>query len=113
MMSETTNMSQSEYIKSRKIILENAAGETNRIGATLHQINEIINTVKPNLRNQIKVVIDTAHIFGAGLYDFGNIQSMDAFFQDFKNVVGLDKLELFHLNDSKVVYGSHDLVVAF
>lgn len=96
-----------EGIKSsRKIILENAAGEGNKIGSTLDEISQIINKVDEKFKPQIKVCIDTAHIFGAGQYDFGSCKSVVKFFKDFDAKIGLDHLELFHLNDSRVPYGS-------
>ena len=95
-----------EFKRSRKLILENAAGEGTKIGSTLDEIAEIIKLVKPELRDQIKVCIDTAHIFGAGQYDFGDPNVVEAFFYDFDLKVGMDRLELFHLNDSRVSYGA-------
>lgn len=91
----------------RKIILENAAGEKNKIGSNLDEIAQIINSVEERLRPQIKVCIDTAHIFGAGQYDFGSPDDVDKFYTDFDEKIGLDRLELFHFNDSRVPYGSH------
>lgn len=95
-----------DFKKSRKLILENAAGEGSKIGSTLDEISEIINLVKPEVRDQIKVCIDTAHIFGAGQYDFGDPNIVDTFFSDFDEKIGLDRLEMFHLNDSRKPYGS-------
>jgi apurinic endonuclease APN1 len=92
--------------KSRKIILENAAGEKNKIGSNLDEIAEIINLVDKDVRDQIMVCIDTAHIFGAGQYDFGKPKCVKKFYEDFDEKIGLDRLELFHLNDSRVEYGS-------
>ncbi|HMP28458.1 MAG TPA: deoxyribonuclease IV [Saprospiraceae bacterium] len=90
----------------RKIILENAAGEGNKIGANLDEIAQIINKVPKDLQPQIKVCIDTAHIFGAGQYDFGSPKSVVKFYKDFDKKIGLDKLEVFHFNDSRVPFGS-------
>jgi deoxyribonuclease-4 len=95
-----------ELKTSRKLILENAAGEGSKIGSTLDEIATIINSVDNAVRPQIKVCIDTAHIFGAGQYDFGNPKTVVKFFNDFDSKIGLDRLELFHLNDSRVPYGS-------
>jgi deoxyribonuclease IV len=96
-----------EFKRSRKLILENAAGEGTKLGSNLDEIAEIIETIKPDVRDQVKVCIDTAHIFGAGHYDLGSPDEVDSFFSDFDEKIGLDRLELFHLNDSRVPYGSH------
>ena len=90
----------------RKIILENAAGEGNKIGSNLDEIGEIIQSVDESVRGQVKVCIDTAHIFGAGQYDFGSSEAVVKFYEDFDEKIGLDKLEVFHLNDSRAAYGS-------
>lgn len=90
----------------RKIILENAAGETNKLGSNLDELAEIVNGVNETLRPRVKICIDTAHIFGAGQYDFGSPETVTKFFEDFDEKLGLDRLELFHLNDSRVAYGS-------
>ena len=90
----------------RKIILENAAGEGNKIGSSIKEIADIIAGVDERFLPQIKVCIDTAHIFGAGQYDFGDFEQVDSFYEDFDDLIGLDKLELFHLNDSRVAFGS-------
>lgn len=96
-----------EQVKlNRKIILENAAGEGNKIGSNLDEIAEIITSVDEKVRDQIKVCIDTAHIFGAGQYDFGNPDQVVQFYDDFDEKIGLDKLEVFHLNDSRAAYNS-------
>jgi len=95
-----------EFKSSRKIILENAAGEGNKLGSTLDEIGQIISGVREDLRPQLKVCIDTAHIFGAGQYDFGKAKEVKRFYRDFDQKIGLDYLEVFHLNDSRVAYGS-------
>ncbi len=90
-----------EFKKRRKIILENAAGEGNKIGSTLEDIREIIKEIPDNLKSQVKVCIDTAHAFGAGIYNWGVPKEVKHFYKDFDKIVGLEYLEVFHLNDSR------------
>ncbi len=90
----------------RKIILENAAGEGNKIGSTLDEIAQIYQGLDDKFIPQVKVCVDTAHIFGAGQYDFGSPKDVVKFYDDFDKKIGLDKLEMFHLNDSRVGYNS-------
>jgi len=105
-LAEHLNLDPKEIIKNRKIILENAAGEGTKIGKTLDEIGEIIKGCPKKLRKQVRVCIDTAHIFGAGQYNFGHEEETDRFYSDFDSKIGLDYLELFHLNDSRVPFGS-------
>ena len=97
-----------EVKKRRKVILENAAGEGNKLGSTLEDIAEIFSQLDKTLvsQGQVKVCIDTAHIFGAGQYDFGLPDEVDRFYKSFDKLIGLDKLEVIHLNDSRVEFNS-------
>lgn len=90
-----------EALKLRKVILENAAGEGTKLAVTLKEIATIISYIPDNLKDQVKVCIDTAHAFGAGLYKWGNPEEVKRFYSDFEKIIGLKHLELFHLNDSK------------
>ena len=90
-----------KFILKRKIILENCAGEGNKIGTSLEEIHKIISKVSSYLRPQVKVCIDTAHAFGAGLYDWGKPSEVKRFYKEFDKIIGLDHLEVFHLNDSR------------
>lgn len=107
-LSRAMGITVDEVKKRRKILLENAAGEGNKLGSTLEDIAEIFSQVNPELieRGQVRVCIDTAHIFGAGQYDFGLPKEVDRFYKTFDALIGIDKLELFHLNDSRVPFNS-------
>ena len=105
-LSKGVSMSVEEIKSKRKIILENSAGEGNKIGSNLDEIAKIIKNVKKDVRDRVKVCIDTAHIFGAGQYDLGKGQEVERFFNDFDSKIGIEKLELFHLNDSRVQFKS-------
>ena len=96
------NISITEFIKRRKIILENSAGEGNKLGRDLNEIAQIISGVREDLRPQVKVCIDTAHAFGAGIYDWGVPGEIQKFYDDFAKIIGMQHLELFHLNDSMI-----------
>jgi deoxyribonuclease IV len=91
---------------SRKVILENSAGEGNKIGSTLDEIAEIVNRIDPALRDRVGVCLDTAHLCGAGEYDMGIPDDVIRLYDDFDDKIGLDRLSLFHLNDSRGKLGS-------
>jgi endonuclease IV len=90
----------------RHIYLENPAGEGNKIGTSLSEIKEVFDELNPKYHNQVGVCIDTAHIFGAGEYDFGNPKHVKRFYKEFDKTIGLDKLQVFHFNDSRVQFNS-------
>jgi endonuclease IV len=93
--------------KQRRIYLENCSAEGNKIGASLKEIASIIDSVDENVRAQVSVCYDTAHSWGAGEFDFGNPDEIDRFYSEFDELIGLDKLGLFHFNDSRATFGSH------
>jgi deoxyribonuclease-4 len=105
-LSRALGMPVSEIKSRRKIVLENSAGEGNKLGKNLMELGAIIQSIDPKYQSQVKVCIDTAHIFASGEYDLGKPQQVVQFFVDFNQYIGLDHLEVFHLNDSKVPFGS-------
>ena len=84
------------------LIIENSAGAGNIIGDTLEEIAQIITDVKSD---RLRVLIDTAHAFESG-YDLRNKNGLDNFIDKFDNLIGLNKLVGFHLNDSKTEFNS-------
>lgn len=92
-------------LKSRRmLLLENCAGEGKKLGKNLDELSDMISeTLKINHRveKRIGVCIDTAHAYGAGVFDFGKEVDIFRFYKEFNKKIGLDKLKLFHLNDSK------------
>lgn len=98
---------ETEYIAKRRVMLENSAGEGTKLGDTIDNLAEIIEGVSHENRDRVDVCIDTMHIFGAGQYDFGKVESVVKFFDDFDNKIGLKKLRCMHLNDCEpnVKYG--------
>ncbi len=53
----------------------------------------------------MSVCIDTAHIFAAG-YDIKDQKNYKKVIKDFDEIIGLDRLKCFHMNDSKKERGS-------
>jgi deoxyribonuclease IV len=91
-----------EFKKRRKLILENSAHEGNKRCWNLQEFREIFSNLDYEIKNQVFVCIDTAHAFGAGVYDFGKIVDIERFYEEFEEKIGLDRLKLFHLNDSRI-----------
>ena len=100
-LAKSLSLPEAQLKERRMIILENSAGEGEKLGSTLPEIGEIIDSVDDKVRSQVKVCIDTAHAFGAGIYDWGLPSEVERFYQDFEEHIGLKYLEVFHLNDSR------------
>jgi|LakMenEpi03Aug12_release.lakeMendotaPanAssembly.Ray.scaffolds.fasta_scaffold14501_4 apurinic endonuclease APN1 len=91
-----------EFKKRRKIILENSAHEGNKRCWNLQEFSKIFSNLEEEVKDQVFVCIDTAHAFGAGIYDFGIIEDIEKFYKEFEENIGLNRLKLFHLNDSRI-----------
>lgn len=83
------------------ICLETMAGKGTEIGSSFEELKQIIEGVKYN--KSLKVCLDTCHINDAG-YDVANF---DEVLNEFDKVIGLDRLAIIHVNDSKNEKGSH------
>lgn len=76
------------------IALETMAGKGTEIGSNFEEIAHIIKSVKrPEM---LGVTLDTCHINDAG-YD---VSEFDHVLDEFDRIIGLDKLNVIHLNDS-------------
>lgn len=87
---------------SARLLLENTAGERGDVGYDLDDIGEIIGM---SGAGGAGVAIDTCHSFGAG-YDIKTARGLDDFVARLDSAIGLDRLGLIHLNDSKHPLGS-------
>ena len=82
--------------------LEITAGQGTSLGYKLEHLAEIISLAKDPER--LAVCFDTAHLFVAG-YDFRG-RKYKAFMRDVAATVGIDRVKVWHLNDSKKELGS-------
>ena len=84
-------------------MLEVTAGQGSAVGFKFEQIRDIIDLVEQ--KERMSVCIDTAHIFAAG-YDIRTPLAYEKTLKEFDDIIGLDKLKCFHINDSKKELGS-------
>jgi deoxyribonuclease-4 len=85
------------------VLLENTAGTKNSVGSYLEDIENILSDIEDETR--IGVCFDTCHAFAAG-YDLASPPAVDGTLRRFDEVIGLKKIKLVHLNDSKGGLGS-------
>jgi deoxyribonuclease-4 len=81
-------------------IIENAGNK--KLNWDISELGHIVKTLN---HPRIKVCLDTCHLWGAG-YDLSTPDKFEAFFQEFDQKVGMEKLEVFQINDSKDSLGS-------
>ena len=84
-----------------KVAIETMAGKGTEIGITFEQVRAIIDAC--HYPERLGVCLDTCHISDAG-YD---INDVDGILKEFDRVIGLDKLLVLHINDSKNPRGAH------
>ena len=84
------------------IALETMAGKGSEIGRTFEEIKAIYDGV--NKKERLRVCFDTCHVNDAG-YDL--VHDYDGVFKHFDQVIGLDQIAVFHINDSLNPRGAH------
>lgn len=85
------------------VLLETTAGAGKVLGSTFEELAEMIERIGPEVRDRVGVCFDTCHTWVAG-YDL--LEDYDGVIRHFDDVIGLDRLKLFHLNDSVGGHGS-------
>jgi deoxyribonuclease-4 len=85
------------------LLLENTAGQGTEIGYTFEQLKRIISGVDEEKR--MGICLDVAHCFEAG-YDLSRKEGIESTLESFDRTIGLKRLHLLHLNDSKTPLGS-------
>lgn len=103
-LAESINRAFQEVENSIILLLENTSGQGTQIGWYFEEIGAVTKRVED--QGRIGVCLDTAHAFGAG-YNIANRKGLDATLEEFDRFVGLQRLFLVHLNDTKVPLGSH------
>lgn len=76
-------------------IIENAGNH--KIGQTLEEIGQIVKDVGSE---RVKVCLDTCHLFSNG-YAFDTDKKLEEFLLKFDKLIGIDRLEVWHMNDSR------------
>lgn len=85
-----------------KVALETMAGKGTELGRTFEELKRIYDGVK--YPQNLRVCFDTCHVNDAG-YDIVN--DYEGVMRHFDEVIGLDQIAVFHINDSKNPLGAH------
>ena len=93
------------------LCLETTAGSGTALGATFEELAAIIERVDASHRARLGVCVDTCHVYSAG-YDL--VKDYDGVMARFADTLGLERLRVMHLNDSKTPFASrrdrHELI---
>jgi deoxyribonuclease-4 len=83
------------------ILVEGSAGGS--LGGTFEQLREILEETD---ERRLGVCLDTAHLFAAG-WDLRTPAGVDAMVRDAGRAIGMRRIRVLHLNDTKAALGSH------
>jgi len=85
------------------VLVETTAGSGTALGWRFDELARLIEAVPGPQRERLGVCLDTCHAYAAGYdlrEDYGGVM------EEFDRTIGLDRLRLFHLNDSRHPRGS-------
>lgn len=85
------------------ILLEDTAGSGTHLGYTFYHLKRMVEGAKD--RKRIGMCFDTCHAFTAG-YDLSHQEGVEQTLEEIEKYVGLERLKVIHLNDSKFPLGS-------
>lgn len=86
-----------------RLVLENSAGAGSLCGGTLEELGRFVTTID---HPQLGVCLDTAHAWAAG-YRIDSERGVDAFLNEAAERIGLDRVHLFHFNDTQIPLGGN------
>lgn len=85
------------------LVMENSAGAGSLCGGTLEELGRFIKALD---HPQLGVCLDTAHAWAAG-YEINSQRGVDAFLYEAAEQIGLDRVHMFHFNDTEVPLGGN------
>ncbi len=86
-----------------RVLLEITAGSGTSVGGSFEDLAAILGRIPEGVRGRVGICFDTCHAYSAG-YDL--VGDYDGVWARFDDLIGLERLGLFHLNDSKHPFGS-------
>ncbi len=84
------------------IVLENTAGQGQTLGARIEALLEVLQELPAD---RTGLCLDTCHLWSAG-YDFASGRGWRWLLARIEATIGLDRLHVWHLNDSATAFGS-------
>ncbi|MEX6261732.1 deoxyribonuclease IV [Staphylococcus haemolyticus] len=85
-----------------RIALETMAGKGSEVGRSFEEIAQIIDGVTHN--DRLSICFDTCHTHDAG---YNIKEDFDGVLNEFNKIIGLDRIKVVHVNDSKNEQGAH------
>lgn len=86
-----------------RLLFESTAGQGSNLGYSFEQLSQMLRDV--DMDDRIGICLDTCHSYAAG-YDLATEKGYESTFELFDEIIGIDRLFGFHINDSKGGQGS-------
>jgi len=83
-----------------RILLENTSGSGSWLGYKFLHQKKVLEGIKDKFRQRVGLCLDTAHAYSAG-YDIADSEGLEALIQEIDSLVGVNRIKLIHLNDTK------------
>ena len=80
-----------------RVLLETAAGQGSALGSRFEELREMRDRCKSPER--VAICLDTCHVFAAG-YDISTERGYEETLRQFDDLLSIERLKAFHLNDS-------------
>jgi deoxyribonuclease-4 len=84
------------------LVLENSAGAGQLMGGTLDELGALARSLR---HAQLAFCIDTAHAWASG-YEINSAHGVDRFVEEAERLIGVDRIVMFHFNDTQVPLGA-------
>ena len=85
------------------LVIENSAGAGQLCGGTLEELGAFSRALP---HPQLAFCLDTAHTWAAG-YEINHRDGVERFFEGVEREIGLDRVVMFHFNDTEIPLGGH------
>jgi len=85
------------------LVMENSAGAGQLCGGTIEELGAFVKAIG---HPQLAVCLDTAHSWAAG-YEINSKSGVDRFLSLADEHIGLDRVVMFHFNDTQIPLGGH------
>lgn len=86
-----------------RVLLETTAGSGTALGWRFEELADLLGRIPDASRGRVGVCLDTAHVFAAGYDVAGDYEGV---IEAFDRTLGIDRLWLVHVNDSRAPLGS-------
>jgi deoxyribonuclease IV len=101
---DALNQGLREHPGSVRVLIENVGGGQRRLGGRFEEIAALLGRVEHG--DRLGVCFDTCHALAAG-YDLHSKKGIQSTLEEFDRTIGLPRIHVIHVNDSRSPRGSH------